>query len=113
MDQSAEPIHSWALVGVIKIRPAIRAVRRSPGFFAIAVTILALGVGTSAAMFSLFRTVLVRQLPVVDQDRIVVLWTYAADPNTEVSLGTKDHSAVRQNSRTLRDVAARQAQSSP
>ena len=89
-----------------EIRFATRAIRRTPGFFAIAVTILALGVGMSAAMFSLFRTVLVRQLPVVDQDRIVVMWTYSTDPNTEVSLGTKQHSVVRQESRTLRDVAA-------
>ena len=71
------------------LRLAGRGVRRSPGFFAIAVTILALGVGMSAAMFSLFRTVLVRQLPVVDPDRIVVMWTYAADPNTEVSMGRR------------------------
>lgn len=88
------------------LRLAIRAVRRSPGFFTIAVTILALGVGMSAAMFSLFRTVLVRQLPVVDPDHIVVMWTYATDPNTEVSLGTKELSVVRKESRTLRDVAA-------
>ena len=89
-----------------ELRLASRGVRRSPGFFAIAVTILALGVGMSAAMFSLFRTVLVRQLPVVDPDRIVVMWTYATDPNTEVSLGTKELSVVRKESRTLREVAA-------
>src|SRR4029453_7943621 len=89
-----------------ELRFALRGLRRAPGFFATAVTILALGVGMSAAMFSLFRTVLVRQLPVVDQDRIVVMWTYSTDPNTEVSLGTKQHSVVRAETRTLRDVAA-------
>ena len=56
-----------------ELRLASRGVRRAPGFFAIAVTILALGVGMSAAMFSLFHTVLVRQLPVVDPDRVVVM----------------------------------------
>ena len=91
---------------VREIRVGGRAIRRAPGFFAIAGGILALGVGMSAAMFSLFRTVLVRQLPVSDQDRIVVMWTYATDANTEVSLGTKELSVVRQESRTLRDVAA-------
>jgi predicted permease len=60
----------------------------------------------SAAMFSLFRTVLVRRLPVIDQDRIVVMWTYASDPNTEVSLGTKELSVVRQESKTMREIAA-------
>jgi hypothetical protein len=47
----------------------------------------------------------VRRLPVVDQDRIVVMWTYATDPNTEVSLGTKELSVVRQESRTMREIA--------
>src|SRR6185312_12713512 len=51
-------------------------------------------------------TVLVRRLPVVGQDRIVVMWTYAADPATDVVTGTKDLSVVRQESRTMRDIAA-------
>jgi predicted permease len=91
---------------VNELRFATRAIRRTPGFFAIAITILALGVGMSAAMFSLFRTILVRKLPVVDQDRIVVLWTYATDPSTEASLGPKDHLFVRRSARTLRNVSA-------
>ena len=33
---------------------------------------------------------LVPRLPVVDQDRIVVMWTYAADPNTELTAGNVD-----------------------
>jgi putative ABC transport system permease protein len=89
-----------------ELRFAARAVRRAPGFFAIAVTILGLGVGMAAAMFALFRTVLVGQLPVVGQDRIVVMWTYSTDPKTEFTLGTKHLSVVRQGSRTMREVAA-------
>jgi len=85
---------------------ALRGFRRSPGFFAVAVLIVGLGIGMSVAMFSVFRTVLVRRLPVVDQDRIVVMWTYASDPNTEVSLGTKELSVVRRESRTMREIAA-------
>ncbi len=46
------------------IRLALRGFRRTPGFVATAVIILALGIGMSVAMFTLFRTVLVRQLPV-------------------------------------------------
>ena len=57
-------------------------------------------------MFSLFRTVLVQRLPVVDQDRIVVMWTYAADPNTELTARTKELSVVRKESRTMREIAA-------
>ena len=88
-----------------RISLALRGFRRSPGFFATAVLIVGLGIGMSVAIFSVFRTVLVRRLPVVDQDRIVVMWTYVTDPNTEVTLGTKELSVVRQESRTMREVA--------
>jgi len=89
-----------------RISLALRGFRRTPGFFATAVLIVGLGIGMSVAIFSVFRTVLVRRLPVVDQDRIVVMWTYVTDPNTEVTLGTKELSVVRQESRTMRDIAA-------
>ena len=55
-------------------------------FFAATVAILGLGIGTSAAMFTVFRAVLVRQLPVVDQDRIGLGITVF------VSIETDDHS---------------------
>jgi len=88
------------------VRLALRGFRRSPGVFVTAVGILALGIGLSVAMFTVFRTVLVRRLPVVDQDRIVVMWTYVSDPNTDVVTGTKYLSVVRRESRTMREIAA-------
>lgn len=87
-------------------RLALRGFRRTPGFVATAVIILALGIGMSVAMFTVFRTVLVRRLPVVDQDRVVVMWTYATDPTTDVVTGTKDLSVVQQESRTMHAIAA-------
>jgi len=88
------------------VRLAVRGFRRAPGLFATAMVILALGIGTSAAMFDVFRTVLVRRLPVVDQDRVVVMWTYASDPTTDVVTGTKELAVVRRESRTMRAIAA-------
>src|SRR5438105_12210015 len=84
----------------------VRAFRRTPAFFVTAVVILAIGIGMSVAMFTVFRTVLVRRLPVVDQDHVVVMWTYASDSRTDVVTGTKDLSIVRQASRTMRAIAA-------
>lgn len=88
------------------VRFALRGFRRTPGFVATAVIILALGIGMSVAMFTVFRTVLVHRLPVTDQDRVVVMWTYASDPATDVVTGTKDLSIVRDESRTMRAIAA-------
>jgi predicted permease len=87
-------------------RFALRGFRRTPGFFITAVAILGIGIGMSVAMFTVFRTVLVRKLPVVDQDRVVVMWTYRTDPNSDYVSGTKDLSVVRRDARTMKDIAA-------
>ena len=86
-------------------RFALRGFRRTPGFFLTTVAILGLGIGMSVAMFTVFRTVLIRTLPVIDQDRAVIMFTYRGDPNSDVATGTKDLSVVRAESRTMRDVA--------
>ena len=87
-------------------RFAVRGFRRTPGFFVTTVAILGLGIGMSVAMFTVFRTVLIRRLPVVAQDRAVVMWTYKGDPNSDLATGTKDLSVVRSDTRTMKDIAA-------
>jgi putative ABC transport system permease protein len=86
------------------IRLALRGFRRTPGFFATAVIILGVGIGASAAMFAVFRTVLVKTLPVRDQDRIVVMWTYRT-PGSDYAPDPKLLAPFRQSSRTLSGFA--------
>jgi predicted permease len=86
------------------LKSTLRGFRRTPAFFVTAVIILGLGIGMAVAMFTVFRAVLVRRLPVVDQDRVVVMWTYRV-PGVEYAAGTKELSAFRRETRTLRDVA--------
>jgi putative ABC transport system permease protein len=52
---------------------ALRTLRRSPMFVAVAVISLALGIGANTAIFSLLDQVVLRSLPVRDADRLVVL----------------------------------------
>src|SRR5258708_663494 len=57
------------------IRSAIRTIRRAPGFSAVVVTTLALGIGANTAIFSIINTVLLAPSPAPDPDRVVVLAT--------------------------------------
>jgi predicted permease len=54
-------------------RYAGRMMRRDPGFTAVAVVSLAIGIGASTAAFSVFNAVMLRPLPVPDADRLVLL----------------------------------------
>jgi predicted permease len=55
------------------LRFALRQLRRSPGFTAVAVVSLALGIGANSAIFSLFEQSLLRSLPVHDPGSLVSL----------------------------------------
>ena len=55
------------------LRHAARTLRRSPGFTAVAVLSLALGIGTNTAIFTLINTLMLRSLPVSHPEQLVEL----------------------------------------
>jgi len=71
------------------LRYAWRTLGKSPGFTAVVVATLALGIGVNTTIFSVIEGVLLRPLPYQDPERIVVLWevtdaggeTHVSEPN--------------------------------
>ena len=69
-------VSRWHLVESIwrDVRFAWRGLRRSPGFAAVAILTLALGIGANTAIFSVVRAMLIAPLPFRDPSQLVFVW---------------------------------------
>jgi len=57
------------------LRYALRSLRRRPGYVFVVMTILAIGIAATSAVFTVVNGVLLRPLPYADSERLALVWT--------------------------------------
>ena len=85
------------------VRYGLRMLRKSPGFTAVAVSTLALGIGVNAGIFGLVDSALLRALPFREPERLVHIWTTDARGDLHTP-SPPEYSALRKNSRSFEEI---------
>jgi putative ABC transport system permease protein len=91
------------------LRYALRTLIRWPGFTAVVVLTLALGIGANAAIFSVVNAVLLRPLPFVDPERLVFVFGTPTDGDSaKVGSSTSfpDYADFRDRAKSFSHLAA-------
>jgi putative ABC transport system permease protein len=83
------------------LRHGVRVLGRAPGFAAGALLTLALGIGATAAVFSIVRTVMLEPLPYDRPERIVTIWETSRGGASRNVIAPANFAEWRERSRTL------------
>src|ERR1017187_5466970 len=88
------------------VRFGLRTLARNPGFTAVAVLTLALGVGANTAIFSVVKAVLLDPLPYADPDRLITIAEAAASNPDNQGIDYTTFRELRQHSRSFQSMSA-------
>lgn len=84
---------------------ALRGLRRSPGFAAVAIASLALGIGANTAIFSLMNAAMLRMLPVREPERLVeLLQKYPDEPRLNGGWSWKSYRHIQEQNTVFSDL---------
>jgi predicted permease len=86
------------------LRFSFRLLAKTPGFTALAISVLALGIGMNTAMFSVIKAVLFSALPYPKPDQLVQLWQTAKDGHA-MHVSWLDFKDWRAQNRSIADMA--------
>jgi putative ABC transport system permease protein len=89
------------------LRYGFRTLLRNPGFCAVAILALALGIGPNTAIFTMVNAVLLKPLPVPEPDRVVMIWgTLLRSGFGQVPVSAADYLEWKRQARSFDQMAA-------
>jgi putative ABC transport system permease protein len=76
MREHARATWSWTFLELLlrDVRYGLRTLIRAPGFAAVAIVVVALGIGANVAMFTIVRSVLLKPLPFTEPNQLVMVY---------------------------------------
>jgi putative ABC transport system permease protein len=106
-----EDTHEMNTIGWIErltndFRVTLRMIRKSPGFSLAAILTLALGIGSTTAVFSVVNGVLIRPLPYPEPDKLVGVWhsaQFQGITSNNVRLSSTMYFTYREHAETFAD----------
>src|SRR5918994_7014172 len=91
------------------LRFGVRMLWKRPGFTAVAVVTLALGIGANSAIFSVVNGLLLRPLPFAESERLAIVWTHSPGANVAQDWPSPGQfSAIRAQNSVFEDLALAQ-----
>ncbi len=88
------------------LRLAFRALRKQPGFTAVAVLTLAFGIGVNASLFGLVNAFFLQPLPLKDSNRLVLVMQRSDAINLPYGHSYPDYLDYRRDAKTIADLVA-------
>ena len=105
---------AWMETPVQNLRYGLRQLRRNPGFTAVAVITLSLGIGANSSIFSIVNAALLHPVPFHNADRLVTRWGTITHFNYTgpIAICGRDYSAWRDQNHVFEAIGAFSEQTS-
>lgn len=88
------------------LRYGVRMLLKSPGFTAVAVLTIALGIGATTAIFSVVNAILLRPLPYKEPDRLVKLWEVHKSNGSRITVSIPNFLDWKNENQSFVEMAA-------